>query len=209
MSASSCARARQALPLYLEHEADPAEALETAAHLVRCDGCAAEADRGREVTAALRNLADPAPPRDIAAGVMARLRRLREKSAPGGALKWSAVGALTGLLFLEGSLPTPVRETGLRLLARIGELIDLDFLYSRLIDSVSRFLPSPSSLFQGLAGAGSSPSALPALVAPDHAAALLLLSAAAVAVLSGLLIAGAAAIVRPSRSYVGRLFRLF
>src|SRR5262249_42234132 len=145
VSASSCARLREVLPLYLEHEVDPAEALEAARHLASCEACSAEADRGRAVTAALRHLAEPAPRTDLSAGVMARLRVLRARAAGSAALKWSAIGMIVGFILAEAALPTPVRRFGIRLLTTLGELIDADYLVSRLLDSASRLLPSPSS----------------------------------------------------------------
>jgi hypothetical protein len=98
--------------------------------------------------------------------------------ASGGPLKWSAVSLLLGYLLLEISLPVPAWQTGLRALARLGELIDLDFLFSRVIDGVSRFLPAPSTLLQGLVGAGSFLHRVPSFAAAGPESAVLLLAAA-------------------------------
>src|SRR5262249_15134591 len=135
VNAAACARVKSLLPFYLEHETGPVDALETAMHLVSCDECAAEADRSRSLTAALRDLAPAAPPRDFAPGIMSRLRRLKSAASTPRAAKWSAIALILGLVLLKGLVPTPAWKTGLRTLARLGELLDLDFLLDRVTDA--------------------------------------------------------------------------
>jgi len=208
MSISVCARLRQRIPLYLEHETDPAEALEIATHLLRCRSCAIEARTGRAVEAALKQLPRPAPEKDIASGVMTRLRRLKERGASDGALKWSALSLLLGYLLLEISIPTPVWQTGLRALARLGELIDLDFLLSRVMEGISRFLPAPSTFLMELFGTGSLLRGSPSLAAAGSGPALLLFAAASSLVFCVFLVA-AIYVMRSAPRIVGSLPRVF
>ena len=209
MSISTCDRALRIIPLYLEREADPIDSLETATHLVRCDACAVEADRERAVIAALKELSTPAPPKDIAAGVMARLRRLKARVASEEVLKWSAVSILLGYLLLGTSVPTPVWESGLRVLARLGELLDLDFLFSRIMDGFSHFLPAPSSFLQELAGAGTLVQNSFSFAAAGHDAALLLLFAAILSLLCCIVFAVALTVMKAPSRMSGSLLRLF
>jgi len=208
VSATICGRTRRLLPFHLEHETEPAQALETAQHLLRCDDCAVEASRGRAMTMALRALPLPAPPRDLAPEIMSRLRRLKKGAPATSAAKWSAVGLLLALLLLRGLLPSPAWRTGLRALARLGELIDLDFLVDRLMDAFSRLLPSPSTFFDGLAGAGFASGQISAATSPRHAL-IILLSMTTLAIVSGLVVTGVIILTNPGRKLGERVLRLF
>jgi len=189
MSVGACANVRSLLPLYLEHEADPAEALEAASHLLRCSDCSAEADRERDVIRALRSLDAPEPPRDIASGVLGRLRGLKAKVGSSAALKWSAIVGVLAFLLLRLSVPDHSWGTGVRFLARLGELIDLDLLLDRLLDTASRFLPSPSSLVGGFPGADGGIGGAPAM--PGHWIAPMAVLLIASSLLCALLVGGA------------------
>jgi anti-sigma factor RsiW len=178
MSSASCVRTLRLIPLYLDHEADPLEAIEIATHLLRCGACALETERARAVAAGLKEALSTTREPDIASGVMGKLRKMKRHVASGGALKWSALSILLGYMLLEISLPVPAWQTGLRALARLGELVDLDFLFSRVIDGISRFIPAPSTLLEGLVGAGSLLHRVPAFAAAGPEPALLLLAAA-------------------------------
>lgn len=193
MKSSDCGRIRRRLPFYLEGEVEPLESLRTASHLARCPRCSAEAERGSAVLSALRELplSEPEPPRDIAAGVLSRLRAIGSALGPGAALKWSSLLLLLGAVILPGLFPDATISLGVRLLTKAGELVDLEALLTGILGSIPAIVPSLESAMntvkQGLPAAGSATPFLLLVVLP-----ILLLAAALVfAFLSGGLVLSA------------------
>ncbi|HZE89198.1 MAG TPA: zf-HC2 domain-containing protein [Verrucomicrobiae bacterium] len=197
MITAGCARVRELLPLYLEHEAGPDEALTTASHLVSCGACALEARRQMKLSAALRKLTAPVPSPDVSSGVMARLRRMKSDAAATSALKWSAISSVIAAFVLRVSIPAPVWQGGLRILARLGELMDLDTLLGPFFEQMARLLPNPASLLVGPALGGLLPSA-PGGSGPSAGwIAGIVVGAGALALLGVLLLTGALLAARP------------
>ncbi|MBI3449545.1 MAG: hypothetical protein HY049_11605 [Acidobacteria bacterium] len=197
MSTAGCARTRELLPLYLEHEAGPADALTTASHIVTCGDCADEAERQKEVSAALRRMAAPIPSPDVSSGVMARLRRMKSAAGATSALKWSAISSVIAAFVLRVSIPAPVWQGGLRMLARLGELMDLDTLLGPFFEQMARLLPNPASLLVGPAFGGLLPSASGTSGPSAGWLAGVLLGAAALTLIGALFLTGAVLAARP------------
>ena len=207
MKTRACAKTRSLLPFYLENEVDPAEALDAASHLARCERCAALAERERKVLRALRSLEAPAPPRDLASGVMTALRALKRRAANSRALKWAAVASVIIFMVFDLTHWRPQAAAGLRFLARLGELMNLDGIAGRIAEFAARLLPPPSRVSDILIGATfrSDPGAL----SLHDIAALLATAAVIFAALMAPVIFGGIAIVRPSFALRRRLRRLF
>jgi hypothetical protein len=196
-------------PLCLEHEAGPAEALETAAHLAACGACAASAEADRRLNAALRGLVDPAPRRDVAAPVLAALRRARPALPRGRALKWSAIGLAAVALTLDGTGPSPRTAAGLRMLARLGELVDLDGLLDRIGDGLAKIVPAPSRALEIASGAAAAIDGGAALPATARAAAVVVAVVLLGAASACALVAGGLALRAGSRALARRHPRVF
>jgi len=209
MKTATCARVRSEIPFYLENESDPFEALEMARHLGSCDSCAEEASRDRRALSALRAIAHPTPPRDIAGGALRALKRLRETAVDHAALKWTALGLMLACLAAHASLRFRGSGDGLRLVEKIGELVDVNLLLGRVLEFFYRFLPSASRVIEGMIGG--SPLADGAGPAPPHFAVLIFLSGAILAslLLSGALLAGSLLASGRARRIGRRVFRLF
>ncbi|HET9481860.1 MAG TPA: zf-HC2 domain-containing protein [Candidatus Polarisedimenticolia bacterium] len=114
-----CAELRPILSLFLEKETGPLETLETRRHLDGCEPCRLRARRLGDIMNACSELRENQPPADIAGGVMAKLRAMKQAaaSAAGGALaaRWSGL-TLVVLAALAG-ITAPGSAMG-RLLVR-------------------------------------------------------------------------------------------
>jgi len=92
----------------------------------------------------------------------------------------------------------------------LGELTDLDMVSERLVGLLSRLVPSPSSLVEGLLGTAGSVPGGAGPVAPHVAIAAFLLGALlATLLLSGVVLVGGVALAGPARRVGRRLRRLF
>lgn len=122
------------------------EALETATHISNCSGCAEEESKSRKVLDALRSMGSIEAPGNIASGVVASLRRLRnslDKPVGGrAALKWGAlsIAALCATLHFSTDFSPPA--LGLRMITRLGEMLQLDSLIQRIFTIAGKFIPS-------------------------------------------------------------------
>ena len=202
MKRLSCAGAHALIPLYVDHDVQPAEALEIASHLASCPRCAEETERERRIVGALGAPPAPCAERDIAENVISRLRRIRKTLPAPRALKWSALGILAALIVLDGLRPGSPTRQGIQLLTRLGELSDIDSLATRVIGLLPHLGPSTTSL-QGLLGSGTGAS--PAVDPLSIVATLLLGGALLIVLLSGLVLAGGLA----ARAFRNRLISLF
>jgi hypothetical protein len=187
--AAACARARARIPFYLEGEVQPYEALETASHLATCDRCTEEVAKGQEVLDALRDLQEPEPPGDIAAGIVSTLRRLRDgltgPVAGRAALKWGALGfaAIAAALHFTTGISAPA--LGVRMVCRLGEMLNLESLIDRALSFVGRFIPSPAGTVLSFLGIENLPAGHTGpLLSPDALAILLVTGASLSVILS-------------------------
>lgn len=186
MKIEACTRARALIPFYLEGEVQPLEALETATHLSECSACAAESARGQRVLEGLRSLRPPAPSRDVAEGVLGVLRRVREGMTAGRALKWSALGIIVTGALLHMVTARPAPGFTVRMLTRLGEIINLDGLFDRIADLFSRIMPSATGFLDVISGGAPAVGGGAASIPPQLAAAVTLLAGALlIALLSG------------------------
>lgn len=184
MKIEACTRARALIPFYLEGEVQPFEALETATHLSECSACAAESARGRRVLEGLRSLRAPVPSRDVAEGVLGVLRRVREGMTAGRALKWSALGIIATGVLLNAVTARPAPGVTVRMLTRLGEILNLDGFFDRIVDLFSRIMPSPTGILDAISAPAVQGGA--ASIPPHLAAAITLLAGALlIALLSG------------------------
>jgi hypothetical protein len=97
----NCAQIRPLLSFLVERESSPYETLEARRHLADCTRCRARADRMARVMERCDAMPVAAPTADIATGVMARLRLMRDAAAQSGrdaslfnAARWSSLAVI-------------------------------------------------------------------------------------------------------------------
>ena len=90
-----CAEVRPLLSFLIEKETGPLETLEARRHLAGCPACRRRVDRISHVMSACATLPEQAPPIDLAASVMDKLRALKN-TAERPAARWSGLAVLMG-----------------------------------------------------------------------------------------------------------------
>lgn len=100
-----CSQVRPLLSFLIEKETGPLETLEIRRHLDGCSACLARVARLDNTMSQVASLPQAAPPADIAASVMSRLRNLRTSAVALGhpdaslfhSAKWSGLAVLSGI----------------------------------------------------------------------------------------------------------------
>jgi hypothetical protein len=201
---SECARVRHELPFHLEHESSPIDSLRIASHLASCERCSEEANRGRSLLAALRQMDEPEPGRDIASDVLAALHRVRSSLGAGAALKWSCLGILLAAIVGPGLFPDATVRLGVRLVTQLGEIVDTEAILSVLLSLVPDFLPSLTTALESFGDSARMPGAAPSLILLVVLPLLLVAAGVVFAFLSGGLVLTASRTPRPTADFDDR-----